>query len=63
MLDLTNSENIYLDFWIKSEYFLNPPFIKLLIDDEIYFEDLVKKIFIYVIKKSLVLLAVIKLKF
>lgn len=43
MLDLTNSENIYFDFWIKPEYFLNPPFMKLMVDNEIYFEDLVKK--------------------
>lgn len=43
MLDLTKSENIYFDFWIKAEYFLNPPFIKILIDDEIYFEDSIKK--------------------
>ena len=43
MLDLTNSENIYFDFWMKSEYFLNPPVIKLIIDNEIYFEDSIKK--------------------
>tara|TARA_Y100000034_G_scaffold80642_1_gene96749 strand:- start:1634 stop:2128 length:495 start_codon:yes stop_codon:yes gene_type:complete len=41
--DFTNSENIYFDFWLKSEYFLNPPFMKLMIDDDVYFEDHVKK--------------------
>lgn len=43
MLDFTKSENIYFDFWIKPEYFLNPPFMKLMIDNEVFFEDLVKK--------------------
>lgn len=43
MLDLPKSENIYFDFWIKSEYFLNPPFMKLMIDDEVFFEDRVEK--------------------
>jgi len=43
MLDFTNFENIYFDFWIKSEYFLNPPFMKLTIDDDVYFEDHIKK--------------------
>ena len=43
MLDFTNSENIYFDFWIKPEYFLNPPYMKLMIDNDVFFEDHVDK--------------------
>lgn len=43
MLDFTKFENIYFDFWVRAEYFLNPPFMKLMIDDEVFFEDHIKK--------------------